>query len=55
MYKVKGYNPEGNDWFYAKYSKDGKIMAEGKVQSCMDCHAKVAEHDYLFSISRMKK
>lgn len=28
MYKVKGYIPQGGDWFWAKYAPDGKIEAE---------------------------
>lgn len=52
MYKVEDYNPKAGDWFWAKYGADGKIMAEGKVGSCIDCHAKMKEKDYLFSIAK---
>ena len=48
MYKVKGYNPDAGNWFWAKYGKDGAIMASGKVGSCIDCHKKAGVH-YLFT------
>ena len=25
MYRTKGYNPEGGDWYWAKYNPDGTI------------------------------
>ena len=52
MYKVKAYNPDAGDWFWAKYATDGKIMAEGKVDGCINCHSKVKQDDYLFSFSK---
>ncbi|MBD3179832.1 MAG: hypothetical protein GF417_09650 [Candidatus Latescibacteria bacterium] len=48
MYRVKGYNPEGGDWFWAKTGPDGKIMAEGKIKGCIDCHARVKKKDWVF-------
>lgn len=47
MYKVAGYNPEGGDWFWAKYAPDGAVQAEGKVGNCIQCHAGRASADYL--------
>lgn len=49
MYKVKGYNPEGGDWFWLKYTPDGKIAKEGKVEGCVACHAANQENDWLFT------
>jgi len=49
MYKIKGYNPEGGDWFWVKYSPDGKVEASGKVKVCIDCHVKQKDNDYLFT------
>ena len=49
MYKVKGYDPENNDWFYAKYSPKGEILAEGKVESCRNCHGVKKDNDYIFT------
>lgn len=49
MYKVKGYNGTAGDWFWAKYTPDGVIDAEGKVEMCIDCHTKKKANDYLFT------
>ena len=53
LYKVEGYNPEAGDWFWAKYKKSGEIEAEGKVNSCIECHREVKSYDYLFNLSKM--
>ncbi|MDF1554973.1 MAG: cytochrome P460 family protein [Deferrisomatales bacterium] len=49
MYKVKGYNPSSGDWFWAKYTPQGKVEAEGKVAMCLGCHGAKADNDYLFT------
>lgn len=49
MYKVKGYNPDGGDWFWVKYGADFEIAAEGKVKGCLDCHTKAKDNDYIFT------
>lgn len=49
MYKIKGYNPNAGDWFWAKYSPDGKVEASGKVKGCIDCHSKMKDNDYIFT------
>ena len=49
MYKVKDYNPEAGDWFWAMYQPDGKIQAEGKVQMCIDCHGAKKDNDYIMT------
>lgn len=49
MYKVKGYNPEGGDWFWAKYKPDFEIEAEGKVGMCLGCHTNAKGNDYLYT------
>jgi len=49
MYKVKGYNSEANDWFWAKYMPDGKIEAEGKVDMCIGCHGMKKWNDYVLT------
>lgn len=48
MYKVSGYNPEGGDWFWGKYGPNGKVMAAGKVQGCIDCHRARKAEDWRF-------
>jgi hypothetical protein len=49
MYKKRGYNPQAGDWFWAKYGPNGKVMASGKVQSCIGCHEKAQGGSYLFT------
>jgi hypothetical protein len=49
LYKVEDYDPEHNDWFWAKYSADGSIDAEGKVAGCIGCHGSRVDNDYIFT------
>lgn len=49
MYRVKGYNPDGGDWFYLKYAPAGSIDKQGKVAGCIGCHAAVKGNDWLFT------
>lgn len=50
MYKIKGYNAEAGDWFWAKYAApDGYVVASGKVQSCIGCHSEKKANDFLFA------
>jgi hypothetical protein len=48
MYKINGYNQEGGDWFWVRYSPAGKVGASGKLKSCIGCHESAAENDYVF-------
>lgn len=54
MYRSKGYNPDAGDWFWAKYGNEGKVMASGKVQSCIDCHMKAKDMDWVFTKGKDK-
>jgi len=47
MKKIKGYNPEGGDWFWGKFSPDGKADKSGKVAGCINCHVAKADNDYV--------
>ncbi|MBI4687809.1 MAG: cytochrome P460 family protein [Nitrospirae bacterium] len=49
MYKVKGYNPEAGDWFWAKYRPDGTAEVSGKVKMCIDCHSKAKDNDFIMT------
>jgi len=49
MYRVKGYNPKGGDWFWAKYSPDGKALKAGKPKGCIQCHGVHKSQDWLFT------
>jgi hypothetical protein len=49
MYKVKGFNPRADDWYWAKYAPDGKVDGEGKIEGCINCHAKKRNNDYIWT------
>jgi hypothetical protein len=49
MYKSAAYNPEAGDWFWAKYSPDGKVQAEGQAETCLKCHAAKKDNDYIMT------
>jgi len=59
MYRSKGYNPAGGDWYWAKYNPNGTIARmppdkgsmkiAGKAQGCIMCHGESAEgKDFAF-------
>ncbi len=54
MYKLKGYNPAGGNWFWAKYAPDGSIVASGKVEACLKCHGEKKANDFIWT-SEVKK
>jgi hypothetical protein len=48
MYKVEGFNPEANDWFWVEAAGDGSaIDLEGAVAGCIGCHSQPNNADYL--------
>lgn len=49
MYKVKGYNPEAGDWFWAKYKPNGEVLASGRVDGCISCHRAQKNNDWIFT------
>lgn len=55
MYKVDGYNAEGNDWFWGKYSPEGEVQASGKVAPCISCHSAVNDFDGSFLKANLAK
>ena len=45
-----GYDPENNDWWYARVDSSGTIINDGgKLEECMSCHQGAVDQDYLFS------
>ena len=48
MYKVEGYNPQHNDWFWLKVLEDGTIEIEGTPDGCIVCHAEKRSNDYIW-------
>ena len=49
MYKESGYNPEHNDWFWAKVLADGTVEKEGMVEGCQTCHGDARDNDYVWT------
>ena len=49
MYKVKGYNPTAGDWFWVQYGPNGEVQEEGKPESCIGCHSKRVDNDYILA------
>ncbi len=49
MYRVKGYDSDAGDWFWAKYKADGSIEKEGKVAGCIGCHTAAIGNDWIFT------
>lgn len=50
MYKISGFDPAHDDWFWLKNDPAGAIEVEGKVDSCTGCHAGAADFDYLWTL-----
>jgi plastocyanin len=48
-YKVEGYDPDHNDWFWAAYTPEGEVIVEGRVDSCQSCHSVEARNDYIYT------
>lgn len=46
MYKVKGYNPEAGDWFWAKYTPEGDVLIAGKPGGCVGCHGQARSNHF---------
>lgn len=47
MYKIEDYNPNDGDWFWAKYSTEGKADKFGKPKGCIGCHGTRAKNDFV--------
>lgn len=50
MYKVPGYNPDAGNWFWARYLPDGKAEESGKIGTCIECHGRRKENDYIMAM-----
>ena len=48
MWKVSGFDPENNDWFWANITPEGVVNAEGKVAGCTSCHSGARDNDFVF-------
>lgn len=49
MWKLADFDPDNNDWFWAKYAFDGEIAAAGRIIGCIGCHGGLAgDNDFVF-------
>ena len=48
QYKVEGFNPAANDWFWLSAPGGAEVRAAGAVEGCVNCHANASATDYLF-------
>ncbi len=52
----KGYDTDNGDWWYGVYDETGmEGWHQGKIKSCIKCHAYGKETDYMFSESVMER
>jgi hypothetical protein len=61
LQREQGYDPDNNDWFWAKYKPDGSLdknpkgmalagrVAKGMDTGCIACHKGASGGDYLFT------
>lgn len=49
MMKVPGYNPDHQDWLFAKYQPDGTVDAFGRAAGCQACHQQADGSDYIYT------
>lgn len=47
MAKVKGYDPENGDWYWAMFDPEGKVLKEGSPGGCISCHAGMRKNDFV--------
>ena len=53
--RTPGYDADFGDWEYLQSNVKGKFLVQGNSQNfvvkktCLECHANVAERDYIFS------
>lgn len=48
MLKVPGYDAADRNWLMAAYAPNGRVIAYGRVQSCISCHALARATDFTF-------
>ena len=49
MYKVDGYDPGNNNWFWAKVKANGEVDAAGQLQGCQACHGARRDNDFVLT------
>ena len=48
MWKVEDFDPGNSDWFWANFTFDGRVVAEGKLSGCIICHGAARDNDFVF-------
>jgi cytochrome P460 len=48
MQRIEGYDPENEDWFWARFTPGGELTHAGKVGMCSDCHFDAGGDDFVF-------
>ena len=50
MYKdVQGYNPDAADWHWQRLDSLRDVLEDGRVETCISCHAQCSLNDYTCS------
>ncbi|MGH7546530.1 MAG: cytochrome P460 family protein, partial [Gemmatimonadota bacterium] len=49
MYRVRGYNPEHQDWLFAKYDAEGRVDDFGRAPMCQACHQAAKSGTYIYT------
>ncbi len=56
MFKVRGYNPDVNDWFFTKHLPSGEldraptgVALEGRLPGCTNCNRAMQTNDWVFT------
>lgn len=42
-----GYNPAAGDWEFLVLDREARLSANGKIDSCMECHQRFQQTDYV--------
>ena len=48
MWKVEGFDPGNNDWFWTNVTPSGNVNAEGSIEGCLSCHSGSRDNDFVF-------
>jgi len=48
MWKVSGFDPANNDWFWANITESGVVNAQGTIETCVRCHNAARGNDFVF-------
>jgi hypothetical protein len=55
MFKRPGFDPDNQDWFWARYAPDGSlamtdggVAVAGRVDGCIGCHSAAGGGDYIY-------